>query len=119
MLHASDVYKRIAGVTGCVSKRLIHIGKDEREKAINYLQNAGFSSQSRIAVFQPGAAVGAKRWDPKNFVELGKMLIDDGYKLLVTGAPAEGKQQNLSCFRLDKDAIHLQESKFQGDNSTG
>jgi ADP-heptose:LPS heptosyltransferase len=89
MLHASDVYKRIAGVRGCVSKKLIRIGKDEREKAMNYLQNAGFSSQSRIAVFQPGAAVGAKRWEPKNFVELGKMLIDDGYKLLVTGAPAE------------------------------
>ena len=38
---------------------------------------------------QPGAAWPSKRWPAESFIELGRMLIADGYGILVTGARAE------------------------------
>ena len=88
-LHATDVYKRVAAVSRHEEENFIKIGPEERTEAARQLAGAGINPYSRIAVLQPGAAYAVKRWPVGNFTELGKMLVRDGYWLIVTGAPAE------------------------------
>ncbi len=88
-LHATDVYRRIAGVrehNGCGIK----LSEDERARAGECLSQLGVDlSAKRIVVFQPGAAIASKRWPEASFVVLGAMLRDRGWQILVSGAPAE------------------------------
>jgi ADP-heptose:LPS heptosyltransferase len=86
--HATDIYKKIAGVHG-ISESSILLTQNEKENAHKYLQNKGVAENSRLIVFQPGAAYYSKRWPVENFIALGKMLVKDGYHILITGAPSE------------------------------
>ena len=61
----------------------------EKENSQKYLVNKGVTENSRLIVFQPGAAYSSKRWPVENFIALGKMLVKDGYHILITGAPFE------------------------------
>ncbi len=104
-LHATDVYKRVADASGHEEKNFIKISPEERTEAAGQLTEAGINPDSRIAVLQPGAAYAVKRWPVGSFTELGKMLVRDGYRLIVTGAPAEreiaesiASQLGSSCF---------------------
>ena len=86
--HATDVYKKIAGLHGVTDSKIV-LTQSEKEKARNYLQSKGVAENSRLVVFQPGAAYPSKRWPVENFVSLGKMLVNDGYHILITGASSE------------------------------
>ncbi len=88
-LHATDVYCRIAGVPSGMAGRFITPTDREIDDCRSYLAQQQFSLDRPVAVLQPGAAWPSKRWPVKAFVELGKMLIADGYGILITGAPAE------------------------------
>lgn len=87
-LHATDIYKKIAGLD-YRSNSFITLSKDEEENARSFLKSKGISEGTQLVVFQPGASYSAKRWPVDNFISLGKMLINDGYHLLITGAPSE------------------------------
>ena len=90
MLHASDIYKRIAGVTISVPGNALNVCSEEHERIREYIRSESIDPVSgHIAILQPGAAYGAKRWVIEHFVELGRMLTDDGYSLFITGAPSE------------------------------
>lgn len=86
--HATDIYKKIAGVQG-ISESTIVLTQTEKENSQEYLVNKGVAENSRLIVFQPGAAYSSKRWPVENFIALGKMLVKDGYHILITGAPSE------------------------------
>ncbi len=91
-LHATDIYRRIALVAHCGAgrNRLITPDDSEKKEALAYLCQKGFDSANRrTIIFQPGAAFPSKRWPLDNFAALGRMLIDRGWQVIITGAPAE------------------------------
>lgn len=88
-LHVSDIYKRIAGVEAKHLSYTVRLTEKERKDAQEFLSVHGFDQQKPIAVFQPGAAIPAKRWPPEHFIKLGQMLADSGWNILVSGAPSE------------------------------
>lgn len=88
-LHATDVYCRIAGVPSGGSAATITLREDERNRAGQYLAAKGCAPGSDIIIMQPGAAWSSKRWPPEAFAALGKKLLADGCRVVVTGAPAE------------------------------
>ncbi|MBD3393899.1 MAG: hypothetical protein GF418_17330 [Chitinivibrionales bacterium] len=89
--HATDIYRRIAGA-GRTEARAVHLGDNERARARDFLTQLGVDlSNRRIVVFQPGAAIPAKRWPENSFVRLGIMLRDRGWHIVVSGAGAESE----------------------------
>ncbi len=87
-LHATDVYKRIAGIKGAVVSSII-VTDSEKQAAVSFLKSQSIDSFEKLVLFQPGAAFKSKKWLPESFIELGKMLIDDGYTICISGAPSE------------------------------
>ena len=91
-LHAADVYCRIGNaVNGRPDGTLysLKVLTGEKNAARRFLADKNFSIDRAVAVFQPGAAWQAKRWPEEAFAALGKMLVNDGYGILITGSPAE------------------------------
>jgi heptosyltransferase-1 len=88
-LHAADVYRRIAGVKSHESGYTLVLSAEEKSWARRFLEDRGMGHGERLAVFQPGAAFLSKCWPLEHFAELGKLLIADGWRICVTGAPAE------------------------------
>ncbi len=90
-LHSSDIYKRIADVDSNVPLRYeIFLSEKEKKEAGIMLKHLGVQLDTKkIAFFQPGAAIAAKRWHPSSFVKLGKLLTSNGWSIIVSGASAE------------------------------
>ncbi len=87
-LHAIDLYKKIAGVENDPSEPKIFLSDLEKEYANSYLVENGWNGES-LFVFQPGSAIAAKMWKKERWIELGKLVVAQGSKILITGAPAE------------------------------
>jgi ADP-heptose:LPS heptosyltransferase len=89
-LHAVDVYRRIAGVTRHRGGYTIDVSDEEKSRVRDTFIGRGRGGERRmLAVFQPGAASGAKRWPLDNFVRLGRLLAGEGWWIVITGAPQE------------------------------
>ncbi|MBN1128351.1 MAG: glycosyltransferase family 9 protein [Chitinispirillaceae bacterium] len=89
-LHATDVYCRIAGTTAPSASPVVRVTPDEKNEAAGFLsQNGMVPGAGPVMVLQPGAAYAAKRWPLDHFTGLGRMLVGDGYRIIITGAPAE------------------------------
>jgi len=87
-LHATDVYKHIAGVRGSVASTIV-LTEGEKLAASEFLKSQSIDRFDKLVLFQPGAAFKSKKWLPEHFIELGKMLISEGYILCISGAPSE------------------------------
>jgi len=88
--HTSDIYSRIAGYSPVGSDTFVTIKPDEKRRSAEYLANIGCPpAENRIAVLQPGAAWHSKRWGEERFIALGKLLVADGWRVVLTGAAAE------------------------------
>jgi ADP-heptose:LPS heptosyltransferase len=89
-LHAVDIYRRIAGVKEHHGSYTIALTEQEKEDAGNYLHSLGIDiTGGKIIVFQPGAAFSAKRWPVDHYMTLGRLLINEGWQVILSGAPAE------------------------------
>lgn len=88
-LHASDVYCRIADVRAGKDKRWIIPTEREYTACGAFFTERNFPIDRPLIVFQPGAAWPSKRWPAGAFISLGKMLLRDGYRIVITGAPEE------------------------------
>jgi heptosyltransferase-2 len=90
-LHVTDVYRRIASVDKHRGGYTITLSRHEKDEATRYLTAKGIDLNKRvaIAVFQPGAAVAAKRWPASHFISLGKLLLAEGWQILISGAEQE------------------------------
>ncbi len=89
-LHAVDVYRRIAGVKKHRSGYTIRLTDQEKKDAKEYLLSHNVDlGNGKLVVFQPGAAYSAKRWPIQLYATLGRMLIEDGWQVVLSGAPAE------------------------------
>ncbi|MBN1981087.1 MAG: glycosyltransferase family 9 protein [Chitinivibrionales bacterium] len=89
-LHASDIYRRIGQVRSHHGGYTIAFTDEEKKAAHQLLEQSGVEFGSKpIAVFQAGAAIATKRWPPDSFVRLGKILVENGWQILISGAPAE------------------------------
>jgi ADP-heptose:LPS heptosyltransferase len=86
-LHATDVYKRIAGVGSVRALSKITILQAEYDYVSDFLKK--YTNKSSFAILQPGTAYDSKRWPLEHFVALGKMLVNDGFHLLITGSESE------------------------------
>lgn len=90
MLHASDVYRRIAEVENQTSFSSINFTEDELNKSAEYLEKTGVDLDGgEIVFFQPGAAFSTKRWPESYYVKLGKMLVKKNIQIVVSGALPE------------------------------
>jgi ADP-heptose:LPS heptosyltransferase len=94
-LHATDVYRRIAGVKSHSGGYTVSLSVNDTQWAHAFLSHKGLDASRKIIGFQPGAAFKTKKWPAAHYIELGKMLIQDDYQILVTGADLE-KQEALS-----------------------
>ncbi len=98
MLHATDVYCRIAGTTSGKEAFITITGREARDAA-EYLKEKGLTP-GNLAVFQPGAAWPSKRWPVERFIELGRMCARDGFRIVLTGAAAERDTVNVIASAL-------------------
>lgn len=90
LFHVSDVYRRMAGVKFHSGGYTLRISESEKKEAGKYLRSIGVDITSKkIVAFQPGAAFSAKRWPAEHFIRLGRMLIEKGWQVILSGAPAE------------------------------
>jgi len=95
-LHATDVYCRIAGViAGDEPSGALAVSDGERHAAAAFLAAKGIKTGDRLVLLQPGAAYQSKRWPVEHFIALGKLLVNDGYTCVITGAPSE--RETASC----------------------
>jgi heptosyltransferase-1 len=89
-LHATDVYTRIAGPCQMGVSGGLRVSDEEKSKAAAFLYANGMKPDAGpLLVMQPGAASSAKRWPLDHFAALGSQLVANGYRIVVTGAPAE------------------------------
>lgn len=88
MLHAIDIYRRIADVPA-PSRLRISLSRDEISRAREIFRSIGVEQGRPVTLFQPGAATGAKRWPIENFIALGRSLRESGRQIVVSGAPSE------------------------------
>ncbi|MDQ7007157.1 MAG: glycosyltransferase family 9 protein [Acidobacteriota bacterium] len=44
----------------------------------------------RIAVIHPGASIPQRRWPPRRYGQLARMLVDDGLGVVILGGPSDG-----------------------------
>lgn len=104
-LHATDVYRRIAGVKSHRGGCTLTLSAEEKAWARGFLASRGIDPGDRIAVFQPGAALPSKCWPPEHFVSLGKLLAADGWNICVTGAPVEQEVAATIATRIGTRAV--------------
>jgi heptosyltransferase I len=91
-LHATDVYRAIAGVGSTRPEQAMRVTEGERQKAAEYLLSKGVApGEKPLMVLQPGAAYAAKQWPLDHFAALGTRLAADGCRIVITGAPAEAE----------------------------
>jgi heptosyltransferase-1/heptosyltransferase-2 len=94
-LHATDIYRKIAGTADIPVRTPLTVGENEREEAGRFLQSRGIDPAGPpLMVLQPGAAYQAKRWPIEHFAALGRMLLDRGGTIVITGAAAETDSAN-------------------------
>ncbi len=90
--HAVDIYRRVAKTSFHRGGYTIFLSKNETEDAKAYLTGIGVDVNSeKIIVFQPGAAFATKRWPEEHFVKLGKLLTQNGWQVIISGASSEKK----------------------------
>jgi heptosyltransferase I len=104
-LHATDVFRRIAGVKSHRGGYGVSLGDDEKAWAKKFLAQCGLFDGKRIMVLQPGAAFPSKRWPADYFVKLGALLAEGGWRLLITGAPAERDTARAIAAKIGSDAV--------------
>ncbi len=89
-LHASDIYRRIAGVGAVGAPYVLCIDDTERRAAEAFLSAQGMAPGLRPLIFlQPGASVAGKRWPRAHWCTLAAALADAGWGVLVAGSPSE------------------------------
>ena len=66
------------------------ISKRDAEFADNLLRSRGIRPGDIIAGISPGALFPSRRWPLENFIEVGKTLLDAGYKVIIMGTRDEG-----------------------------
>ncbi len=91
--HLSRQYLELAARLGADREApldpSVPIGADEREAARKRLLSLGFEPKGTIA-FCPGATYGeTKRWPHPAWVELGRTLAAEGWRLLLLGGESE------------------------------
>ncbi len=88
-LHVIDIYKFIAGVEDIPSQCRLYFQEDEREKAKSLLSSLEIDVTQKICFLQPGSAIRSKMWPTKHYITLAKKLLNEGWQLIITGAPDE------------------------------
>jgi ADP-heptose:LPS heptosyltransferase len=88
-LHAADVYRRIAAVKEHRGGYSLVTTEGEKDRAKRFLAQKGLASTDRLMVFQPGAAFPSKRWPVEHYIELGRLLVGSGWRIVVTGGPSD------------------------------
>ncbi|MEA1927559.1 MAG: glycosyltransferase family 9 protein, partial [Candidatus Auribacterota bacterium] len=62
---------------------------EDQDEADAIIRKAGIKPGGKLAGIHPGAASPFKRWTEEGFAELGDLLIEDGYQVLLLGAPGD------------------------------
>ncbi|MBD3419405.1 MAG: hypothetical protein GF398_04730 [Chitinivibrionales bacterium] len=107
-LHATDVYRRIAGACEHCGRGTIVLSKDELQDAGRLLAECGVRSEAtKLMLFQPGAAMASKRWGVDSFVALGRRLTNVGWTIGVMGAPFEKEEAGAIVNGIEQSAFLL------------
>ncbi|MDD5674214.1 MAG: glycosyltransferase family 9 protein [Chitinivibrionales bacterium] len=91
-MHATDIYRRIAGVRRHSGGYTLKLTESESDEARLALQSGGIEpGKTKIAFFQVGAALPSKQWPGTHFIALGQMLVAEGWSIVLSGAPYEAE----------------------------
>ncbi len=91
--HEADYNVRLLRAAGChvdtPPRPVLKVGQPELEQAQRVLKDVGIYPGDRWVVLHPGSGGSARDWSPKNFGELTRVLMSEGFKVVVTGGPHE------------------------------
>jgi ADP-heptose:LPS heptosyltransferase len=104
-LHAADVYRRIGGAKQHRGGYTVSLAESEKAAAREFLAARGIAGDAKIVLFQPGAAYPSKCWPVEHFSALGAMLLQDGWSIVISGAPAEADRMQGIHAALDNACI--------------
>jgi ADP-heptose:LPS heptosyltransferase len=101
-LHAIDVYKYIAGVSGIPARGLVAVPLQDLSTAKDFVRQDGKPDEMPLVLIHPGAAYLSKMWNVENYISLAHKLIDIGMWIVITGSEtersiAEGISQAVGC----------------------
>lgn len=105
--HAVDIYRRIAGVSTHRGTYTLVLSETERTDAREFLKAHGVDFGLRQVVFQPGAAFASKRWPREHFVELGRLLLADGWGIVISGSRHEKEIADAIAAQLGSGAVSI------------
>ncbi|MDO8427260.1 MAG: glycosyltransferase family 9 protein [Deltaproteobacteria bacterium] len=89
--HGIEARLKVAGLAGCApqgERMELFIDKEGESKVEELLGGWGLKEGVLIGL-QPGASTLSRQWFPERFIELGKRLVDNGHKVILTGSPEE------------------------------
>ncbi len=91
--HESEYNARLLQAAGCnvetTPRPVLKVRQMQLEKAKSVLKDVGIFPGDRWVVLHPGSGGSARDWTPKNFGELARVLMEEGFKVVVTGGPHE------------------------------
>ena len=67
----------------------LHLTGDEREEGARILVEAGVGGDRPVAGIHPGSGDSVLRWPEDRFVQVGRLLAAEGWRVVVTGGGAE------------------------------
>lgn len=91
--HELEYNLSLLKALGCayqtVPQPVLQISANEEERARAVVKDLGISEDERIAMLHPGSGGSARDWKPENFGALAKVLVRNGFRVIVTGIATE------------------------------
>lgn len=123
---------RIGATVERYEKPRLVLSDQHRRAAAHVRSELGLLPSDRVLVLHPGSGGSARDWSPSNFAQLGRAMIQKGYRVIVTGGPGEealvqrvvreageGVQPLVNRLSLNALAAFLQTVDLFISNSTG
>lgn len=90
--HRVDYHLDIARFLGCKVSDVewrIYLTDDEKKRVEEFLGRKNIDLKKPIIAIHPGSRKELKCWSPEGFAETGDYLSEQGYTVILTGAPDE------------------------------
>lgn len=127
-----SLLKRIGATFERYERPRLALSVQHTRKAEQVRKELGLLPSDRVIVLHPGSGGSARDWSPSRFAQLGREMVQRGYRVIVTGGPGEealvqgvvsgagnGVQPLVNLLSLKELAAFLQTVDLFVSNSTG